>query len=197
MLFQDATLLHLDPPGIGRGDFRVGDDGLFAAVGGRIEPHTGEPVRRLGGAVVTPGLVSGHTICGGRSGVGARGRSRTPCASARRGSASGVRCRSARRESLEASALEGAAEAALGGVTALLDHHTPGAVAPAAEDALEALRRGVEQIGLRGVFSLGASERGGGAGRDGALAATRRFVENGAGRFSGNGRDRIACGNFG
>src|SRR5215831_11868682 len=59
-LLKDATVTTLHPPAIERTSLRM-DGGRVAERGDSLEPVGGEEVLDLGGKIVMPGLVCGHT----------------------------------------------------------------------------------------------------------------------------------------
>lgn len=74
---------------------------------------------------------------------------------------------------LEASALAGCAEAALCGVTSLVDHHA----GPAAIDgSLSVIRKAYEEVGIRGILCYETTERNGMAGAKAGVAENLRFA---------------------
>src|SRR5690606_17330515 len=88
-------------------------------------------------------------------------------------------------ESNELSALAGALEAARCGTTTLIDHHaSPSAIA----GSLDAIERGIDAVGLRGVLCYETTDRNGTAGRDAGLDENRRYAarcrERADGRFA-------------
>lgn len=75
---------------------------------------------------------------------------------------------------LEASALAGCAEAALCGVTSLVDHHA----GPAAIDgSLSVIRKAYEEVGIRGILCYETTERNGMEGAAAGIAENLRFAK--------------------
>ena len=58
--FRDALLVQLDPPRVEPGNLRAAD-GRIVGVGTDVIAARGDEIVECGGAVLTPGLVNGHT----------------------------------------------------------------------------------------------------------------------------------------
>jgi cytosine/adenosine deaminase-related metal-dependent hydrolase len=77
-------------------------------------------------------------------------------------------------ESNEMSARIGAIEALRCGTTTLIDHHaSPSAI----DGSLDAIERGIDSVGLRGVLCYETTDRHGRAGRDAGLAENHRYLK--------------------
>jgi putative selenium metabolism protein SsnA len=79
-------------------------------------------------------------------------------------------------ETVTLSGLAGAIDAALSGVTLVVDHHASPSAIPG---SLDALRHAVEEVGLRSVLCYEVTDRNGLAGRDLGLEESRRFLTDG------------------
>ena len=163
MLLRSATLASLDPPHVEAADLRVEGDRLVER-GSSLAARPGEPVLDLGGALVLPGLVNAHTHLYSALARGMPGPKAPP-----RGFVEILERvwwrldRALDGEAVYLSALVGAIEAALSGVTLLVDHHSsPSCVG----GSLALIRRAVEEVGLRSVLCYEVTDRNGSEVRD-------------------------------
>jgi len=173
MLLRSATLLHLDPPGLESATLRV-EQGIITDKASEIPARPGEPIEDFHGGFVMPGLVVGHHHLYSAL---ARGMPPPPTAPHNfEEILSNVWWRLDRAlddESVYTSALVGAADAALCGVTTIIDHHaSPSAI----DNSLDHVRRGIDDIGLRGILCYEVTDRHGPEGRERGLAENDRFL---------------------
>jgi cytosine/adenosine deaminase-related metal-dependent hydrolase len=168
----NALLADLDPPAVERGALRI-DDGAIVARGD-ITPSAGDEVIDCGGAVVLPGLVNGHTHLYSALAVGMPPPPRTPRNFLEILQLVWWRLDQALDlESIEMSARIGALEALRCGTTTLIDHHaSPRAI----ENSLDAIERGIDSVGLRGILCYEVTDRHGKAGREAGLEENRRYA---------------------
>jgi len=179
IFFQNVRLLEFDPPRASEPtDLLVGDDGRIAAVGPDLAARlatasdslaslvAGRPIERGGsGGFLSPGLVVGHAHLYSVLSRGMRVAIEPAIDFAQmldhlwwrldRAMDGGI---------IRASGLAGAAEAALLGVTTIIDHHaSPGAI----DGSLSVLGDAIGEVGLRSVLCFETTDRNG---REGALA---------------------------
>jgi putative selenium metabolism protein SsnA len=178
VLLRGATLATLDPPAVEAADLRVEGDRIVERSPG-LSTRPGEESVDLGGALVLPGLVNGHTHLYSAL---ARGMPAPP--SAPRGLVGILEQvwwrldRALDEESIYLSGLVGAIEAALSGTTLVFDHHaSPNAI----RGSLTTLRRALEALGLRSVLSYEVTDRNGTEGRERGIAENEEFVRGAAG----------------
>lgn len=173
MLLRSATLLHLDPPGLEGACMRV-EAGMIVDVAREIEPRPGEAIEDLRGGLVMPGLVVGHHHLYSALARGMPAPPRPPRDFEEILSHVWWRLDQALdEESNTVSALVGAADAALCGVTTIVDHHaSPNAI----DGSLDHIRRGIDDVGLRGVLCYEITDRHGPEGREKGLAENERFL---------------------
>jgi putative selenium metabolism protein SsnA len=176
MLLQGATVVTLDPPSADRADLRVEADRIVER-GPSLAAHPGEEVLDVTGAVVMPGLVNAHThlysaLCRGMPPPRVPPKSFVEILER-------VWWRLDRaldEEAVYVSGLVGGIEAALSGTTLLVDHHaSPSFI----RGSLGALRRALEEVGLRSVLCYEVTDRNGREGRDLGIEENRDFVAGG------------------
>jgi putative selenium metabolism protein SsnA len=177
MLLRNATLATLDPPRVARGDLRI-EAGAIGARAATLAGRPGEDTVDLGGALVLPGLVNAHTHLYSALARGMPGPKDPP-----RGFVEILERvwwrldRALDEETVSLSALAGAIDAALSGVTLVVDHHASPSAIPG---SLDVLRRGVEEVGVRAVLCYEVTDRNGPEGRDRGLEESARFLGEGA-----------------
>lgn len=165
-ILRNATLVELDPASVEVADLRVVDRKIVAR-GPNLPAEPGDLETDLKGKLLMPGLVCAHVHLAfalGRTAPTAPG-SKTALESLDK-----VWWRLDRALDLpttEVSAASGALEALLAGTTTVFDHHSSPSYI---EGSLDAVRRGVEQVGLRASLSYAVSDR---LGPDYAKAALR------------------------
>lgn len=172
MLLRGATVVTLDPPQAQRADLRV-QDGRIAERGAALAPLPGQEVVDLEGAVVLPGLVNAHTHLYSALARGMPGPPSPPRSFVEILERVWWRLdRALDEDTVYLSALVGAIEAARSGTTLLIDHHSSPSFI---RGSLSAVRRAVEEVGLRSVLCYEVTDRNGPAGRDEGIAENVAF----------------------
>ena len=173
MLLRGGRVATLDPPALQAADLRV-DAGRIAARAPSLAPIEGEETLDLGGALVLPGLVNAHTHL-----YSALARGMPPPASPPKNFVEVLEKvwwrldRALDAETIYLSALAGAIEAALSGTTLLFDHHaSPSFI----RGSLGAVKRALDDVGLRGVLCYEVTDRNGNEGREQGLWETAEFA---------------------
>jgi putative selenium metabolism protein SsnA len=164
----------LSPPALERADVRI-SGGVIAERGPGLQSEAGEIVEDLGGKMLMPGLVCAHTHLYSTLARGMPGPDRTP------GNFLEILQnvwwrldRALDAETVYASALAGALEAARCGVTTVIDHHaSPNAI----DGSLLLVKKGLAEVGLRGILCYETSDRDGVERRDQGLAENEAFLE--------------------
>jgi putative selenium metabolism protein SsnA len=171
MLLRGAdVIVSLDPPTVTRADVAIeGGTIVDPAAGGRERD-----VVDVGGALVVPGLVNAHTHLYSALARGMPGPAVPPRSFLEVLEQVWWRLdRALDRESVELSALVGAAEAALSGTTLLVDHHSSPSFV---RGSLQTLARAIERVGLRSVLCYETTDRNGAEGRDLGLEENATFL---------------------
>jgi putative selenium metabolism protein SsnA len=176
MLLRGATLATLDPPRVERADLRIEGDRV-ALRAASLPARDGEPVMELDGALVLPGLVNAHTHL-----YSALARGMPPPKAPPRSFVEILERvwwrldRALDEEAIRLSGLVGAIEAALSGVTLLVDHHSsPSHVC----GSLALLKDAIEEVGLRSVLCYEVTDRNGSEGRDRGIEENVSFQARG------------------
>jgi putative selenium metabolism protein SsnA len=176
MLLRNAVLATLDPPRVASGDLRV-EGGAISERAPTLAARDEEDVLDLGGALVLPGFVNAHTHLYSALARGMPGPKEPPRRFVEILERVWWRLDQALdEETVRLSALAGAIDAALSGVTLVVDHHASPSAIPG---SLETLRSAVEEVGLRSVLCYEVTDRNGPEGRDLGLEETRRFLTRG------------------
>jgi putative selenium metabolism protein SsnA len=171
MLLRGATLAAFDPPRVETADLRIEAERITAR--GALEPLRGEEVLDLSGALIVPGLVNAHTHL---HRILARGMP-APRLAPRTFTDILEKVwwrfdRALDEETVYVSALAGAVESALSGVTLLIDHHSsPSWI----RGSLRTVRRAIEEVGLRSVLCYEISDRNGAEARHYSLEENVEF----------------------
>lgn len=163
MLLRSATLASLDPPRVEAADLRVEGERVVER-GVSLAARPGEPVLDLGGALVLPGLVNAHTHLYSALARGMPAPKSPPRSFVEILERVWWRLdRALDEQAIYLSGLVGAIEAALSGVTLLVDHHSsPSCVG----GSLALLKRAIEEVGLRSVLCYEVTDRNGSEVRD-------------------------------
>lgn len=166
--------LCLFPGVLERADVRI-SQGCIAERGPGLVPHEGESVEDLDGRILMPGLVCAHTHLYSTLARGMPPPGRPP------GSFLEILQnvwwkldRALDAETVYVSALAGALEAARCGVTTVIDHHaSPNCIG----GSLQQVKRGLAEVGLRGILCYETSDRDGVERRDHGLSENEDFVK--------------------
>lgn len=155
-LFRNAVLVEFDPPRAARGDLRQ-SDGRIIAVGADVSVDSGDEVVDCHGAVLTPGLVNGHTHLYSALAAGMPAPPKPPSNFHEILKFIWWRLdRAHTLQSVETSGLIGALAALRCGTTTLVDHHaSPGAIV----GSLDALETGIAAVGCRAVLCYETTDR--------------------------------------
>ncbi len=173
MLLKNGVLATLDPPRVERTDLRVNDDALGESAT-RLDPRSDEDSVDLEGALVLPGFVNAHTHLYSALARGMPGPKEPPHSFVQILEKIWWRLdRALDDDTVALSGQAGALDAALSGVTLIVDHHASPSAIPG---SLDILRHAVEEVGLRSVLCYEVTDRNGPKGRDEGLEETRRFL---------------------
>jgi len=173
MLLANGLVATLDPPRVEQASLRI-EGGTIVERAHALAPAAGEEVVELAGALVLPGLVNAHTHLYSALARGMPAPDEPPSSFVEILERVWWRLdRALDEESVRLSALVGAIEAARSGTTTLFDHHASPSFL---RGSLAAVRRAVEEVGLRSVLCYETSDRNGLAGRDEGLAENRALL---------------------
>jgi putative selenium metabolism protein SsnA len=177
-LLKSAVVATLDPLTVERADLRV-EAGRITERAPRLEPRDGEEVLDLGGKLVMPGMVCGHTHLYSALARGMPAPARSPANFKEILELVWWRLdRALDEETIYWSAVAGALDAARAGTTCLFDHHaSPSRIG----GSLQTVRAGVEEVGLRGVLCYEVTDRGGPRRRDEGVEENRAFLKSAGG----------------
>jgi putative selenium metabolism protein SsnA len=179
VLLRNALVATLDPLALSPQDLRVADGRI--AERGRLAPQPGEVMRDLGGRLVLPGLVNAHTHLYSALARGMPGPAAPPKGFVEILQKVWWRLdRALDQETVYLSALAGAVEAALSGTTLIVDHH---ASPTFIRGSLGAVRRALDEVGLRGVLCYEVTDRNGNEGRDNGIEETAEFAASARGEL--------------
>jgi len=177
-----ADLAAGPAPRVEHADLRIRGDRIVAR-GTALAPEAGEEVRDLGGAVVMPGNVNGHTHLYSALAAGMPSPRNVPR------SFTEVLTeiwwpldRALDAEAIHLSAAAGAWEAVRVGTTLLFDHHSS---LTAVGGSLDRIEEGIAQVGLRACLCYEVTDRGGPGSRDTTLEENDRWLRKVAGRADG------------
>lgn len=174
MLLKDAQVATLDPPLVERVDLRT-EGGRIVARSPSLVPTDGEEVIDLEGALVLPGLVNAHTHLYSALARGMPGPASPPRSFVEVLERVWWRLdRALDEEAVHLSALVGGIEAALSGTTLLIDHHSSPSFI---RGSLAAVKRALEEVGLRSVLCYEVTDRNGDAGREAGVEENIAFQE--------------------
>ena len=179
VLIRGATVVAaLDPPVLEEADIHVAD-GRIAAVGRGLVVDA--PVLDAGGCVVVPGNVNAHTHAYSALSRGMPYMLEPPTSFVQILQRIWWRLdRALDAQSIRASALVAAREAALAGTTSLVDHHaSPNAI----DGSLDLIADAFAEIGIRSVLAYEVSDRDGPERAIAGVAENARFHQRTA---SGN-----------
>ncbi len=186
IVIEHARLADLDPPRVECGGLRIEGDRIVER-GRHVAAAPGDERIDAAGAVVLPGLVNGHTHLYSTLAVGMP-PPRHPPQNFRQilERIWWLLDQALDAGTIELSARLGALLAARCGTTTLIDHHaSPRCIA----GSLDAVREGIERVGLRAVLCYEVTDRHGPDGAHAGLEENRRFLQQsrqrGDGRFAG------------
>jgi len=172
-----------------RGDLVV-EDGVITAIGDGVGRGVQNAVDARG-AMVLPGLVNAHTHLYSALAVGMPGPAVAPTNFTEILERVWWRLDCALdEESLRASALVGALEAARSGVTALVDHHASPSLI---RGSLSVIAEALDSAGLAGVLCYETTDRGGPQAREAGLAENEAFIRLSNKRWSGRFRGMVGA----
>lgn len=173
MLLRGALVGALDPVALAPADLRI-EAGRIVGRAPSLAPLPDEEVLDLGGRLLLPGFVNAHTHLYSAL---ARGMPAPPAPP--RNFVEVLEKvwwrldRALDEESVYLSALSGMIEAALSGTTLLIDHHaSPSFI----RGSLGAVKRALDEVGLRGVLCYEVSDRNGSEGRERGIEETAEFA---------------------
>src|ERR1043166_1433684 len=184
-ILQNATLIHLDPIRVETGNLRI-DGEKISHVGGAPIARSDE-VLDCHSCVVMPGLVNGHTHLYSALATGMPLPKVAPKNFHEILQFIWWRLdRALDEKSTTASSKSGALDAIHSGTTTLIDHHaSPSFI----NGSLDALKAGIETVGLRGVLCYEVTDRNGLEGAKAGLEENRRYLrkcaERGGHQFAG------------
>jgi len=173
LFFKNATLVNLEPAAVTPNAQLRCKDGRIAGLGAELTLEPGDEVIDLAGAILMPGLVVGHhhlysALARGMPFSGEPPKDFHDTLKKIWWKLDSV----LDEETNYCSALAGALDAVRFGVTGIIDHHaSPGAV----EGSLDAIARGLEEVGLRGLLCYEVSDRDGPEVARAGLEENRRF----------------------
>lgn len=168
IVIQNVRVLHFHPGSVSEPQDIAIDGGRIAAVGPGLADRYPKAQCLSPGGCVSPGLVCGHNHF-----YSALARGLMVAIAPSHDFVQQLQNlwwrldRALDEEIVRASGLAGAADAALAGVTAVVDHH---ASPEFIDGSLDVLREGFDTVGLRGVLCYETTDRNG---RAGALAGVR------------------------
>lgn len=182
-LLTNGLLVDWDPPRVEPGGLRI-EAGKIVERGPAVAARPGDESVDCGGAAVLPGMVNGHTHVYSALAVGMP----PPTGRAPRNFRDILELvwwrldRALDEPAVEHSARVAALDALHCGATTLIDHHaSPNCIA----GSLDALERGLAEVGVRGVLCYETTDRNGVAGRAAGLAENRRYAQRCAARRDG------------
>ena len=172
-----------------RGDVLI-EDGQITAIGDGVGQDVADSVDARG-ALVLPGLVNAHTHLYSTLAAGMPGPSIAPTNFSEILERVWWRLDCALdEESLEASALIGALEAARSGVTVLMDHHASPSLI---RGSLSVIANALDSAGIGGVLCYETTDRGGPQAREAGLAENASFIRLAAEQWNGRFRGMIGA----
>jgi putative selenium metabolism protein SsnA len=183
-IIENVRVIHFWPPQVSDPvDIAIQDraeGGRIVALGADLGKRWPEAQRVCGPAYASPGLVCGHTHLYSTLARGLTADIKPAADFVQTLQHLWWRLDRAIDEPiLKASALAGCAEAALCGVTSLVDHHSsPECIA----DSLSVISLACESVGPRGLLCYEVTDRNGPAGAKAGIAENRRFAEELDGR---------------
>lgn len=172
-LLKNGTLINLFPSEFKQNDVRI-LDGKIQETGKSLNQKSGEEIIDCTNKFIMPGLVNSHTHLYSALARGMAAPKRPPANFLEILDKIWWKLDEALdEESVYYSALVGAVEAIQKGTTTLIDHH---ASQKFISGSLGAVKKALEQVGLRGVLCYETSDRGGMKKRDEGLDENESFI---------------------
>ncbi len=174
IVLENVRLLHFHPGSVSEPQDVAIEGGKIVAVGKGLASRHPKAERISPGGYVSPGLVCGHNHF-----YSALARGLMVAIEPSKDFAQQLRNRWWRldraldEEIVRASGLAGAADAAMAGVTAVVDHH---ASPEFIDGSLDVLREGFDTVGLRGVLCYETTDRNGLEGAHAGVRENERFA---------------------
>ncbi|MBE3132271.1 MAG: putative aminohydrolase SsnA [Acidobacteria bacterium] len=193
IVLRNCTLVRLHPAEVRAGvDIRIEGTEIAAVSPGAGSRRATDKESRtldLGGRIVMPGLVCGHTHFYSALSRGILARI-GPCPDfvSRLANLWWRLDRSIDEDILRSSAMVAAVEAVRAGCTAVIDHHaSPSFI----EGSLDVLKASLETVGLRGVLCYETTDRNGRDGMEQGIAENERFARLVEAEKGARGKERL------
>jgi putative selenium metabolism protein SsnA len=174
MIFENVRIIHFYPGSVSEPTDVAVEGGKIAAVGNGLAAKYPGADRDTTGGYVSPGIVCSHNHFYSALARGLMVNIKPSKDFAQQLVNLWWRLDRALDEGItRSSGLVGAAEAVMGGVTSVVDHHA----SPAFIDgSLDVLKEGFETVGLRGILCYEATDRNGRPGAEAGVAENLRFA---------------------
>ena len=174
-IFENVRIIHFHPGSVSEPTDVAVDGGKIAAVGSGLAAKYPGATRDATGGYVSPGIVCSHNHFYSALARGLMVNIKPSKDFAQQLVNLWWRLDRALDEGItRSSGLVGAAEAVMGGVTSVVDHHA----SPAFIDgSLDVLKEGFETVGLRGVLCYEATDRNGAEGAAAGVTENLRFAK--------------------
>jgi putative selenium metabolism protein SsnA len=174
-IFENVRIIHFYPGSVSEPTDVAVEGGTIAAVGSGLAAKYPGADRDATGGYVSPGIVCSHNHFYSALARGLMVNIKPSKDFAQQLVNLWWRLDRALDEGItRSSGLVGAAEAVMGGVTSVVDHHA----SPAFIDgSLDVLKEGFETVGLRGILCYEATDRNGAAGAAAGVAENLRFAK--------------------
>ncbi|MGD9941262.1 MAG: putative aminohydrolase SsnA [Clostridia bacterium] len=174
-IFENVRIIHFHPGSVSDPTDVAVEGGRIAAVGNGLAAKYPGAAREVTGGYVSPGIVCSHNHFYSALARGLMVNIQPSKDFAQQLVNLWWRLDRALDEGItRSSGLVGAAEAVMGGVTSVVDHHA----SPAFIDgSLDVLKEGFDTVGLRGVLCYEATDRNGAEGAAAGVAENLRFAK--------------------
>jgi putative selenium metabolism protein SsnA len=174
-IFENVRIIHFHPGSVSEPTDVAVEGGRIAAVGNGLAAKYPGAERDATGGYVSPGIVCSHNHFYSALARGLMVNIKPSKDFAQQLVNLWWRLDRALDEGItRSSGLVGAAEAVMGGVTSVVDHHA----SPAFIDgSLDVLKEGFETVGLRGVLGYEATDRNGRPGAEAGVRENLRFAK--------------------
>lgn len=175
IIFENLRVIHFHPGSVSEPTDVAVEGGKIAAVGSGLAARYPGAQRDATGGYVSPGIVCSHNHFYSALARGLMVNIKPSKDFAQQLVNLWWRLDRALDEGItRSSGLVGAAEAVMGGVTSVVDHHA----SPAFVDgSLDVLKEGFDTVGLRGVLCYEATDRNGAAGAEAGVRENLRFAK--------------------